>query len=191
MISYAFRDAGKQAEEITPEYIDAGKQALFYVLQNSVNRGINIWLQEIVVLGAQTNQQILPMPANTVDVLEANWIYIINPQIATALPADNPDSWALFDQDANASLDLHATSTLGENYFGAEYQQQTRLFYVGFNAYAPSGSATYELDFQVSQDGITWTTWESFPSVTLADGKWQYYSINTTQEFFFYRLKWI
>ena len=189
LISYAYRDAGKTAEEMTPEYIDAGKQALFYVLQNSVNRGINIWLQEVVVLGAQTNQQVLPMPKNTVDVLEANWIYIVNPSFSATLPVSNPDVYSLFDQTGNADLDLHATSTLTDNYFGAAYSQGTRLFYVGFNAYAPLGSATYELDFQVSNDGITWTTWESFPSVTLADRKWQYYGINTTETFYFYRLK--
>lgn len=189
LISYAYRDAGKTAEEITPEYIDAGKQALFYVLQNSVNRGINIWLQEIVVLGAQTNQQVLPMPVNTVDVLEANWIYIINPTFSQTLPVTNPNVYSLFDQTGNADLDLHATSILTDNYFGAAYSQGTRLFYVGFNAYAPGGSATYELDFQVSNDGVTWTTWESFPSVTLEDRKWQYYGINTTETFYFYRLK--
>jgi hypothetical protein len=130
LISYAYRDAGKTAEEMTPEYIDAGKQALFYVLQNSVNRGINIWLQEIVVLGAQTNQQVLPMPANTVDVLEANWIYIVNPTFSATLPVSNPDVYSLFDQTGNADLDLHATSTLTDNYFGAAYSQGTRLFYV-------------------------------------------------------------
>lgn len=189
LISYAFRDAGKTSEEMTPEYINAAKQALFYILQTSVNRGINIWLQKIVVLGAQTNQQILPMPSNCVDVLEANWIYIINPEIATALPVSSSSAYALFDQDSNADLNQFATSTLLDNYFGAEYQQQTRLFYVGFNAYVPSGSATYDLDLQVSQDGVTWTTWESFPSVTLADRQWQYYAIDTTQEFYFYRLQ--
>jgi hypothetical protein len=188
LISYAFRDAGKQAEEITPEYIDAGKQALFYVLQNSVNRGINIWLQEVIVLGAQTNQQVLPMPANTVDVLEANWIYIVNPTFSSTLPVNNPDVPLLFDQSANADLNEHATTTLLANYFGAAYSQATRLFYVGFNAYAPNSSATYNIDFQVSDDGITWTTWESFPEVTLADRQWQYYGINTTQAFNFYRL---
>jgi hypothetical protein len=189
LVSYAFRDAGKTAEEITPEYIDAGKQALFYVLQNSVNRGINIWLQEIVVLGAQTNQQVLPMPKNTVDVLEANWIYIVNPTFSQTLPVSNPNVYSLFDQTGNANLDLHATSTLTDNYFGAAYSQGTRLFYVGFNAYAPLGVATYNLDFQVSNDGINWTTWESFPSVTLADRQWQYYSINTTETFYYYRIK--
>ena len=189
LISYAYRDAGKTAEEITPEYIDAGKQALFYVLQNSVNRGINIWLQEIVVLGAQTNQQVLPMPKNTVDVLEANWIYIVNPTFSQTLPVSNPAVYSLFDQTGNANLDLHATTTLTDNYFGAAYSQGTRLFYVGFNAYAPLGAATYNLDFQVSNDGVNWTTWESFPSVTLADRQWQYYGINTTEIFYFYRLK--
>ena len=142
LISYAYRDAGKQSEEMTPEYVQAGKQALFYILQNSVNRGINIWLQEIVVMGAQTNQQVLPMPANTVDVLEANWIYIINPTFSQTLPVTNPAVYTLFDQTGNADLNQHATTTLPANYFGAAYSQATRLFYVGFNAYAPSGSAT-------------------------------------------------
>ena len=189
LISYAFRDAGKTSEEMTPEYVQAAKQALFYILQNSVNRGINIWLQKIVVLGAQTNQQVLPMPSNCVDVLEANWIYIVNPEIASALPVGSSSAPVLFDQDGNSDLDQFATSTLLANYFGASYSQATRLFYVGFNAYAPGGSATYDLDLQVSQDGITWTTWESFPSVTLADRQWQYYGIDITQEFLYYRLR--
>ena len=188
LISYAYRDAGKTAEEITPEYINAGKQALFYVLQNSVNRGINIWLQEVVVLGAQTNQQVLPMPINCVDVLEANWIYIINPTFSDTLPVSNATVPVMFDQSANADLNQYGTSTLLDNYFGAAYSQATRLYYVGFNAYAPLGSITYDLDFEVSDDGITWTTWESFPSVTLADRQWQYYGINTTQAFNYYRL---
>ena len=188
LISYAFRDAGKTSEEMTPEYVQAAKQALFYILQTSVNRGINIWLQEVVVLGAQTNQQVLPMPANCVDVLEANWIYIVNPTFSSTLPTSNPNVALLFDQSGNADLNQFATTTLGANFFGAAYSQATRLFYVGFNAYAPGGSATYNLDFQVSNDGVTWTTWESFPAVTLRDREWKYYGINTTQAFNFYRL---
>ncbi len=189
LISYAFRDAGKTSEEMTPEYVLAAKQALFYILQNSVNRGINIWLQEVVVLGAQTNQQVLKMPKNCVDVLEANWIYIVNPSYSGTLPVNNPNVSLLFDQSANADLDQYVSTTLQDNYFGAAYSQATRLFYVGFNAYAPNGVATYNLDFEVSDDGITWTTWEAFPEVTLADREWKYFGINTTQAFNFYRLR--
>ncbi len=189
LISYAYRDAGKQAEEITPEYVNAGKQALFYVLQNSVNRGINIWLQKIMVFGAQTNQQYITMPPNTVDILEANWIYIVNPSIADALPLSSVDAPALFDQSGNANLNLHASSTVLDNWFGAAYQQPTRIFYVGFNAYAPTGAATYNLNLEVSNDGITWQVWETLPEVTLSDMAWSYLTINATQSFYYYRLK--
>ena len=189
LISYAYRDAGKQAEEITPEYINAGKQALFYILQNSVNRGINIWLQKIEVLGPKAFQQFMKMPANTVDVLEANWIYVQNPAIATALPIDNVDAPVLFDQSVNAGLAFNATSTLSENYFGAQYQQQTRLFYVGFNAYSPNTTTTYNLDLEVSNDGTTWVLWQSLDSVTLADQEWSYTTVTSTQPFYYYRLK--
>jgi hypothetical protein len=188
LISYAFRDAGKMAEEMTPEYVDAGKQTLFYILQNSVNRGINLWLQKNIVLGAQTNQQWLTLPESTVDVLEANWVYITNPSITDALPNDNPNSAALFDQTSNANLNLYATSSLAKNYFGASYSNGTRIFYVGFNAYAPGGSAVYNLDFQVSDDGINWTTWQSFPETTLDDLEWAYFTIEATQAFNFFRL---
>ena len=189
LISYAYRDAGRTAEEMTPELVNAGKQALFYVLQNSVNRGINIWLQKIEIIGAQTNQQFLTMPANCVDVLEANWIYITNPAVSGYLPADNGNVPALFDQTNNANLLLHATTTLSENYFGAAYGQGTRLFYIGFNAYSPNTTTTYSLDLQVSNDGINWTTWQSFPDATLSDFQWQYFQVNPTQGFYYYRLQ--
>ena len=189
LISYAFRDAGRTAEEITPEYSDAGKQALFYILQNSANRGINIWLQQNVVMGAQTDQQWLTMPANCVDVLEANWVYAVTPSITAALPLDNADSPALFNQSVNSDLNLHATSTLAENWFGASYSPGTRIFYVGFNAYSPAGLTDYNLDLEVSNDGTTWDVWESFPTQTLADRQWAYFTINATQNFYYFRLK--
>ena len=189
LISYAFRDAGRTAEEITPEYSDAGKQALFYILQNSANRGINIWLQQNVVMGAQTDQQWLTMPANCVDVLEANWVYAVTPSITAALPLDNVDSPALFNQSVNSDLNLHATSTFAENWFGASYSPGTRIFYVGFNAYSPAGLTDYNLDLEVSNDGITWDVWESFPTQTLADRQWAYFTINATQNFYYFRLK--
>ena len=189
LISYAYRDAGKQAEELTPEYVGAGKQALFYILQNSVNRGINIWLQKIEVMGAKAFQQAIKMSSTVVDVLEANWIYVQNPAIATALPYSNPNSPGLFDQSANFNLSLNATSTLTDNYFGAQYQQQTRLFYVGFNAYSPNGLTTYNLDLEVSDDGVNWTLWQPLDEVTLADEEWSYTTIISTQPFYYYRLK--
>lgn len=187
LISYAYRDAGKAAEEITPEYINAGKQALFYVLQNLSNRGVNLWLLEDYLIGPQAFTQYMSMPDGTIDVREANWVYLVNPTIAEALPTDNLYSQNLFDQ--TLALDTYATSTLSENWFGAQFQQQTRIFYAGFNAYAPGGSATYNLAFEVSNDGVNWTTWEQFPATTLKDREWAYFPINITQQYYFFRLR--
>jgi hypothetical protein len=189
LISYAYRDAGKTAEEITPEYVDAGKQALYYILQNLSNRGVNLWLLENYIVGAQTNEQWLTLPASTIDVREANWVYITNPSITSAIPLSNPDVSSLFDQSANADLNLHATTTLPNNWFGAAYSNPTRVFYVGFNAFCPGTTATYGLDLEVSNDGITWDVWESFPDTVLGDREWAYFTINATQPFYYFRLK--
>lgn len=188
LISYAFRDAGRSAEDVTPEYVGAAKQALFYILQNLSNRGVNLWLLENKVIGAQTNEQWLTLPESTIDIREANWVYITNPSIYDVLPASNVTASVLFDQTDNDNLDLFSTTTLLDNYFGADYLQDTRIFYVGFNAYCPGTTATYELDLQVSNDGTTWTTWESFPATTLADREWAYFTINATQAFRYFRL---
>ena len=185
LISYAFRDAGKQAEEITPEYIDAAKQALFYNLMDLSNMGVNLWLLENQLYGAVTAQQQLYLPKTVIDVREANWVYIINSEAAEYLPTDNPDAPAAFDQN----LDIVATSTLTDNYLGLQYQQAQPVFYVGFNGYAlPNQTTTYNLKYEVSDDGITWTTVQTFPTTTLADREWAYFNIPITPNHLYYRL---
>lgn len=188
LIAYAFREAGKTAEEMTPEYVDAGKQALFYNLQNLSNLGVNLWLLENQLYGTVNAQQKLTLPKTTIDIREANWVYVSNLQISEALPVDNVDAPALFDQNLNT----YATSTVGENWFGAYFQPAEPVFYVGINAYVtgPLGSTTtYTLAYETSEDGITWTTQQVFDPVTLADREWKYFYIYTTPNHSYYRLR--
>ena len=186
LISYAFRDAGKTAEEITPEYVDAARQALFYNLMDLSNRGVNLWLLENQLYGAVTAQQQLYLPKTVIDVREANWVYIINSAASEYLPVDNPDSPVAFDQNLNTV----ATSTLSENFLGLQYQQAQPVFYVGWNGYAlPNQTTTYNLAYEVSNDNITWTTVKTFPTTTLADREWVYFNIEITPNHLFYRLR--
>lgn len=185
LIAYAFRDAGRTAEEITPEYADAGKQALFYNLQNLSNMGVNLWLLENKLIGTVNAQQYITLPSTTIDVREANWVYVVNQQISNALPTTNAGSSVLF----NGNLDGFATSTIGANWFGASYGPSQRVFYVGFNAYAPSGTATYNFVFETSEDGVTWTTQQVFPTTTLADREWAYFNIEITANHTAYRVR--
>jgi hypothetical protein len=186
LISYAFRDAGKTSEEMTPEYVDAARQALFYILMNLSNRGVNLWLLENYLTAPLATQQSLTLPAGTIDVREANWVYVINSQASEYLPTDNPDSPAVFNQNLN----LVSTSLAGENYFGIEYQNAQSVFYVGFNGYATGGgTTTYNFDYEVSDDGATWTKVKSLPETTLSDRQWAYFNINITPEYKYYRLR--
>jgi hypothetical protein len=187
LISYAFRDAGKTAEEMTPEYADAAKQALFYNLQNLSNMGVNLWLIENILLGAQTNQQILTLDSSVIDILEANWVYVQNIPPTAALPADNLAAPLLFNQQLLP--DDFATSTLEENWFGGSYSPEQRIFYVGFNCFSPDIPAIYDLIYETSFDGITWTNGQVLGPVTLRDFEWAYFNINITQQYPYYRLR--
>lgn len=182
LIEYAFREAGKTAEEQTPEYINAAKQALFYILQNLSNRGVNLWMLENKLIGTTQNQTVIEMPPGTVDVREANWRYVVTPEVNLALPADNIDSPALFD----GNLSTHAMSTVDKNWFGAEYSTAQRMFQIGFNSY---GGGTYNFVLETSDDGITWTQRQQFPTTTLADGEWAYYPLEPTNPYKFFRLR--
>jgi hypothetical protein len=186
LISYAFRDAGKTSEEMTPEYVNAAKQALFYNLQNLSNLGVNLWLLENQLYGAVTAQQQLVLPRTVIDVREANWVYVINSTASEYLPVTNIESPAVFDQN----LEIVSTSEIGKPYFGLEYQQQQSVFYVGFNGYAAAGSTqTYNFAYETSDDGITWTTRLQLPETTLQDKEWAYFNINITPLYQYYRLR--
>lgn len=182
LIEYAFRESGKASEEQTAQYVVAGKQALFYILQNLSNRGVNLWMLENKLIGTVTAQTVITLPPGTVDVREANWRYVITPQISDALPLDNPDSPIAFDEN----LDGYATSTMAKNWFGAQYQTGQRMYQAGFNSH---GTQTYNFVYETSDDGITWTTRQTLPSVTLQDREWYYFTIEPTPEHLYFRLR--
>jgi hypothetical protein len=185
LIEYAFRAAGKTAEEQTPEYINAAKQALYYILMNLSNRGVNLWMLKTLLVGALKDQTVVTLPQEVIDVREANWRYMVTPQISLALPSSNANASLLFDNN----LDGFATSTLADNWFGAAYGSAQRIFQVGFNAYVPSGTATYNLVLEASEDGITWTTAQTLPEVTLSDREWFYYTVDPSPEHYYFRLR--
>lgn len=185
LIEYAFRAAGKTAEEQTPEYINAAKQALYYILMNLSNRGVNLWMLKTLLVGALKDQTAVTLPQEVIDVREANWRYLVTPQISSALPLSNANASLLFD----GNLDGYATSTLGDNWFGAAYGSAQRIFQVGFNAYVPSGTATYNLVLEASEDGVTWFTAQTLPEVTLSDREWFYYTVDPSPNRYFYRLR--
>ena len=89
----------------------------------------------------------------------------------------------------STDLSLYATTTEEDNYFGWDYQQSQIITQIGFNAYAPGGSATYNFVLETSNDGSTWTEAQTVDTVTLADKEWYYFQVNLTPGFLYYRLR--
>ena len=182
LIEYSFRECGKTAEEQTSQYVEAAKLALFYILQNLSNRGVNLWMLENKLIGTVKDQTIITLPEGTVDVREANWRYIVTPDISAALPASNSNASNLFDSD----LSTYATSQVGANWFGAGFTDGERIYQVGFNSY---GTQTFNLVFETSEDGTTWTVRKTLPEITLSDREWYYFTFDPTPDYNFFRIR--
>ena len=63
------RRAGKLAEELTVEQIQASKRALYYLLSDLVNIGIQYWCINKKVYGLKADQYVYDLPIGAVDTL--------------------------------------------------------------------------------------------------------------------------
>jgi hypothetical protein len=73
LIDHGARRAGKLAEELTNEQVQAAKDSLYYLLSNLANRGIQYWCIDKVVYGLNPDKYIYTLPVGTVDVLNSNF----------------------------------------------------------------------------------------------------------------------
>jgi hypothetical protein len=61
-IDHGARRAGKLAEELTVEQVNASKESLYYLLSNLANIGIQYWCIEKTVIGMQPDKYIYALP---------------------------------------------------------------------------------------------------------------------------------
>ena len=177
-IEYAFRDCGIVAELQTPQYVNAAKQAFYYLLQNLSNSGELLFNWRYILIGGRANTRQYTLPAGTIDIKEINYRYAITPMPAAFLPQDNPLTPNAFSKNLSG---VPFTATATENWVGAMYSATGfRPLHVGINAYAPLGSVTYQLLLESSNDGITWNLVSSLPTTTLSDYEWQYFQLDGT-----------
>lgn len=172
MLSFAYSEAGKLAEELTPEYINRARQALWYILINLSNRGVNLWLLEYIVMGSSAQTRQYEMPRGTVDVREANYRLMTRPSTVT-------DSTAgAFDTN---NVDLEYTIPAGGS--ATATYNATRFLSAGF--YSDTRNVTLNVEY--SYDGITWE-----PVVTVTNSNanpWGYTQIDGSAQAVFWRFR--
>ncbi len=173
LISFAYKEAGKLSEELTPEYINAIRQALWYILINLSNRGVNLWLLEYVVFGSETQTRQYTMPRGTVDVREANY------RLMTLPSATSDTANGVFN---NNTLDDFYVIAAGGNAH-ATFTPADRFLSAGF--YSDTSGVTLEI--QYSYDDITWVSLGDVTNGTI--NNWGYKQIDGSPQAIFWRFK--
>jgi hypothetical protein len=142
LIAFAYKEAGKVSEELTPEYVNAARQALWYILIDLANKGVNLWLLEYLVFGSEAQRRQYMMPRGTVDIREANYRLMTRPSTTT----DN-----VFGAFNTTDTDIEYPILAGEA-AEAYYEDGYRFLSAGFL----SSDNNVTLNVEYSYDGIDW-----------------------------------
>lgn len=187
LIDDGARRAGKLAEELTVEQVQASKQSLFMILSNLINQGIQYFAIEKHVFGLQPNQYEYLLPVGGNDVLNALYRWMTQP---TGTYVSNSGGTAANVADDDVSTYCQQSSANGT--ITVTYPDDTPQYIgsIGLMPYvADGGTATWSYRFQSSADGTTWNTLYTATAVTVTDGQWIWQDIDPGANVLYYRIQ--
>jgi len=171
LIDSGARRAGKLAEELTVEQVQAARQSLYYLLSNLVNRGIQYWCINKVVYGLVPDHYIYTLPVGVNDVLNANYRTVT--QNTTGGYSSSGNASYAFDGQYTNICQL----TTNTGYIGISNGAGGGV-YIGTVGILPAISGSVTLTIQYSQDNTNWTTAYSPGAATWVAGTWIYYDLD-------------
>ena len=186
-IDQGARLSGTLAESLTVEQVQGSKQALFFVLSNLINQGINYWAINKQVYGLIPDQYEYLLPVGGVDVLNALYRTMTRPSGSYSSSAGGTVSNIY---DSNTQTYCQQTSPNG--YFSVNYGTNNSQYIgsIGFMPYiAGGGSAVWNYYLQYSYDGTNWVTLNTGTNVTVTDGQWIWQDIDPGATAQYYRMQ--
>ena len=173
LIDHGARRAGKLAEELTVEQVNAAKTSLYYLLSSLTNWGINYWAINKVILGLIPDQTYYYLPVGTVDVLNANYRTTTN--ITSGAYSTSGVTANAFDGVGQNICQLTTnTGAIGIN------GGSGNPLYINTAGILPAVTGSVTIEIQASPDNINWTTIESPGAVSWVAGQWLYYDLEAT-----------
>jgi hypothetical protein len=182
LIDHGARRAGKLAEELTNEQVNAAKTSLYYLLSSLTNWGINYWAINKLVIGLIPDQTYYYLPVGTVDVLNANYRTTTN--ITQGYYSTSGVAANAFDGVGQSVCQL--TTNTGAIGISGGSGNPLYINTVGILS-AVTGSVTIEI--QASADGITWNNVYSPGTVNWVSGQWLYYDLPETETVPYWRIQ--
>ena len=181
-IDQGARLSGKLAEELTSEQVQGSKQALFFVLSNLINQGINYWAINKQVFGLNADQYEYKLPLGGVDVLNALYRRLSRPS-GTPFASSGTASLA-FDNNIYTS----DAQTAPNGNIGILFGTSSPV-YAGSIGILPAVSGSFHIILEYTLDGTTWLTLQDTGVTTWVSGTWLWYDIDPGQTAAGYRMR--
>jgi hypothetical protein len=186
LIDHGARRAGKFAEELTIEQVQAAKESLFYILSNLINQGIQYFAikKTVVGLNADQSQYLLPVGGN--DVLNALYRTMQRPTPSSdgGYLASSGTTGLAFDNNVATS----DAQTASNGYVGINYGTNNAV-YAGSIGILPAVSGSFHILLEWSNDGSTWNTLYDTGVTTWTSGTWLWYDIDPGVTAQYYRMR--
>lgn len=169
LIEGATSRAGIKPTSLTTEIVEKSLDELNLVFTQLLNRGIQLWKRQKMILPCYLNQQMTTLPAgvNLVDKLTRR---SLQRQIGTPFSDGGGDADLAFDNDLDTACTQTSVDPTAGLSIGCTFTQGTQVTTAGvlFNLAAVIDN----LSFEYSIDGVT--NWTALTSVsgTVAAGQW-------------------
>jgi len=186
LIDHGARRCGKLAEELTSEQQIASRESLFYLLSNLANRGIQYWAINKKVFGMQADKYVYKLPEGSIDVLNALYRRMNRPAPPTqdGYNASSGIAYNAFDN----SLLTKCVQSAPNGYIGVDYGTDN-AYYIGSIGVMPGTSGLFDVVFEYSIDGLTWSTLYAPGEETWVNGQWLWYDIEPGITAQYYRMR--
>ena len=181
-IDQGARMSGKLAEELTVEQVQGSKQALFFILSNLINQGINYWCISKKVYGLKADQYEYLLPLGGNDVLNALYRTMTRPSGAVSASSGT----AAYATDSNINT-IDVQTAINGN-ITINYGTDNPI-YAGSIGILPGTSGSFHILLEYSTDGSTWNLLEDTGVETWVDNEWLWYDIDPGANVQYYRMR--
>lgn len=162
--------AGIPPEGITSEIVEKFLDQLNLFFTTFPNRGFQLWKRQFLILPCYQNVSQIPLPPgyNVVTTLNRRTLFR---QTGTAFTTAGGTASYAFDDD----FETACTQTSANGAIGAQFGSATVVNTVGVLS---GTSGEWDLFFEYSQDGVTYTAVDSNSVIYTAAGEWAWFDLD-------------
>jgi hypothetical protein len=179
VIDTAYRYCRLPASAVSGEMIETAKQQLYLMLSSMANTGVPLWCQSKEILPMYINNPVVPCPAGTVDVLNANLRTLT--EFTGTYTASEGVAANAFDHD----LATACVQAAPAGFIELELDTADTVTSLGL---LPGAAGNWDVSFQYSDDGSTWITFEQY-AFAAVDRVWNWLDIDGLTDHQWWRLK--